>query len=398
MTVLFMGNVCNFAYWFAKWGQALGYDTHALIEDDDPSPRNHPQWEDSTYDPDRPPPWVHFYTAGSALARAVGKPDPRVVGALERFDAVQTFSPAAAMAVDRIGHPQVHHTIGSFARTSAWWQGIDGPRALSPRRVPTVVRFRRAMGRAARIIASTAIDQAEVADSAFGHKLVTIPIAYDVKLAEPYARRRLEAAPPTGPLRLLLPARQHWPFKGQDIVFRGLALLSQSERDAIRVAAFDWGADAARSKALVAELSLGELVEFQPMLSKEDLWAEFARPEVVVIDQIPNLDFRGGALGGVARDALAVGAPVITHAAPEAQLRVHRRPPPVIHTPTTPDGVRDSVRRCLAMSPAERRDLAQAGREWVLAECHYEHVVPAYIRLHEELGLAASRSQEPTGG
>lgn len=385
MRVLFFGNMCNFAYWFAKWGRQLGYDTHALIESDQNSfARDRPEWEDSEYDPDCPPDWVHFYRAGSRIERALfGRGDRQLGKVLSRFDSIHTFSHTAAIAAAAEGHSFTHHTVGSFARSAMWFRNVDLRTRLHPHRVPLVLRFRRALRQTRHVVVSTAIEHKEVLDSPFRDRLVAVPIAYDVHKADRYALHRKHCAPiRDNRIRFVLPARQHWPFKGQDTVLYALARLTSAERTRVQVELFDWGQDRERSKALVAELGLDSFVSFRPMLQKEALWQVFSCPDVIVIDQLPHLDFHGGGLGGVARDALSVGAPVITHAAPEVQTTIFRSAPPVLHTECTSEGVLAQIRNCLSMTSAQLHELGANGREWMLRESDFRAILPQYLALH----------------
>ncbi|MDP8992217.1 MAG: glycosyltransferase [Actinomycetota bacterium] len=403
MRLLFVGNVCNFAYWFARWGRELGYETHALIERDTPYPRDFPQWEDPDYEPAAPPPWVHLYQAGTAVNRALhGYVDKELARTLDGFDRIHTLTPAAAIAVDTLRREQVHHTVGSFARTSSWWRGLPVRTAASPRRLPTVIRFRQAMARADRIVVSTAVDHWEVNASHYRNKTVSLPVAYDVDAAARHARpwgSQLSG----GRLRFILPARHDWSLKGQDTVFRALASLSRTELARMEVVAFDWGVDRDRSRRLVQAMRLGDVVRFEPMLPKIALWSELSAPGVVVIDQVPNLEFAGGGIGGVARDAMAVGTPVITHARPDAQMRIHAAAPPVLHTECSSEAVVERVRQCLEMAPGDLDALGSKGRAWLREECHYTSVLPRLVELHFEavggrLGMSGHEMDVDTKG
>ena len=172
MAIIFAGNICNFAYWFAKWGRELGFDTHALIESDTPHPAQMPSWEDPSYDPDNPPSWVHFFRVGSAVDRALhGRADDTIGESLKSFDGVHTLSVSAAIAVDSVGRIDIHHVQGSFSRSSRWARDIPMRKIVSPKRVPSVFRFRRAMDHAQTILVSQTTDAKEILSSTFGKKL-----------------------------------------------------------------------------------------------------------------------------------------------------------------------------------------------------------------------------------
>ena len=99
-------------------------------------------------------------------------------------------------------------------------------------------------------------------------------------------------------MRFLMPSRHNWLLKGQDTVFIALSMLSQKHRNQIRVETCAWGPDLARSQQLVSDLGLSDLVEFSPMLPRDELWNSMSQPNTVVIDQIPQIDFKGGIIRG----------------------------------------------------------------------------------------------------
>jgi glycosyltransferase involved in cell wall biosynthesis len=366
----------------------MGYDTHALIENDEfVFERDRPEWEDPDYDPENPPEWVHFYKSGTRIDLALqGGGDPNLYAKLIGYDSIHTFSYSSAIAVDTSGLPFVHHTVGSFAGSTMWVRHVDWKLIVKPHRYVLVSRMRKAMKRAQRIVVSTPIEYREVIDSPFGYKIEPLPLAYDTLRAHEFAARRREDFNSDQVVRFIMPARQHWPFKGQDIVLRAFALLSPEERNRARVELFDWGQDQHRSRKLVRDLELSSLVEFRPMLKKEALWEEFGRPGVVVIDQIPKLKFHGGGLGGVARDALSAGVPVITHADPKVQTQIFMTPPPVIHSPCTIESVIARIREVMNMSLEDRVELGRQGMRWIGDECDFRSVIPKYINMHNQVG------------
>lgn len=382
MRIAFLGNSCNFAYWFAKWGQELGYDTHAVVESDPTTPRDRPEWEDPTFNPASPPTWVHSFRMGSPLERlSRGVADSGLRALLSTFDGVTTISPGAAIAADAVSVRAVHHTIGLFARTSSWVGGLPLAVALNPRRIPTVIRFRQAMAGAPRILVSTEIERREVEKSPYRDKLLAVPVAYDVLSAGRHVRGEDEAAP-EGRLTLMLPARQDWALKGNDTFLRAVASLTSLERNRVRLEVVDWGVDRERSRGLVADLGLAPITEFRPMMTKHEMWEAFARPGVVILDQVPPYQVYGGGLGGVARDALAVGAVVVTHAAPEVQALISRTAPPVLHVDPSVGSVTNALRECLQMEPLELAARGRSGREWLSEECDFRLVVPRYLAVH----------------
>ncbi len=236
------------------------------------------------------------------------------------------------------------------------------------------------MARVPRIVVSTPIEHAEVGASPYAAKRTSLPVPYDTKAAQAYLR----TAPPSSTDRatVLLPARQEWALKGNDTLIRGIAALDEPLRRGVAIEIVDWGIDAPRTRTLVATLGLEAQTTYRPLLSKTELWRVCGRPGVIVLDQAPPYNVYGGGLGGVARDALAVGAVLVTHAAPSAQRTIFRTEPPIWHIDCNVTSVRDALASVLALSPEARREQGQAGAAWLAAECDPSIVVPAAVALH----------------
>lgn len=386
MTILFAGNICNYAYWYAAWGQMLGYDTHALIEDNVPYDRDNPEWEDPSFDRGAPPPWVHYYSARWSETTYRPWVDPRVPHLLDEFEHVHTFSVTMAMLVHELRGGLIHHTVGSF-QTGTRWRGTSARSMVSPRRLALVSRFRAAMKGCSRIVVSTPIEYNHVARSRFVGKMVALPTPYDVHSADGHVRTPPEA--PDARLRVVMPARQNWVVKGQHLVLRALASLDDDLKSRVEVLAFDWGSDVQRTKDLAMDLGLADQITWGPILRRDELLRTLGGTNVLAVVEFPVEDQGPGGLGGVARDAMAVGAPVMTFARPEAARPLHRTPPPILHAePDVPD-IAARLSEVLAMSPGELFELGAKGREWLEEECGLDRTIPRYVALHEAAGGAA---------
>ncbi len=389
MKIVFFGNICNFAYWYAKWGRLLGYETYALIEKNERFDRDRPEWEDTEYDPTKPPEWVKFYDPGRPIDRLLrGRARIDLERILEPYDAIHTFSLLTSVATGTTSRAFVYHTVGSFGRSATYLKyHCQSLRAMiAPRRFPTIWRFRKALRRCKAIIPSVAYDYLEVKKSRYRDLLRVVPMAYDVQLAQKHVRESVKPVSLGHRTTFLLPARQHWGFKGQNLVLKAISMLSPQERKRSRIVLMAWGRDLQRTEQLTKQLGLTEVIEWSPILTKNELWDACSQPGTVVMDQFPTLDFHGGGLGGVARDAMAVGAVVITHARPETQLWIHKTPPPIWHAECSSRDILRQIRKCLTMTPEELRKSGQRNTEWLLAECSYERVIPRIVKLHEELG------------
>lgn len=113
-------------------------------------------------------------------------------------------------------------------------------------------------------------------------------------------------------LRLFCASRLDWTSttrastKGNDVFFRGLAAyLRGSPGRLVRVAVADWGLDREAARALVRDLGIDSVVDFVPYGDKGVFQTQVQLSNVVV-DQ-----FRLGATGLTAVEAMALGRPVM---------------------------------------------------------------------------------------
>ena len=159
------------------------------------------------------------------------------------------------------------------------------------------------------------------------------------------------------------PARQEWAsghadmVKGNDLYFRaGRLLLDRGRRD-FKFHCIDWGVDRDASRALVAELGLGEHVLWSPMLPKRALWAAMLDAHAV-IDQ-----FVLSAMGGVTFETLALGRRLISRDDGINNAVFFAEPPPVLAAASA----EEIAARMLAVmdDPDDRGSLGERGAAWV---------------------------------
>lgn len=186
-----------------------------------------------------------------------------------------------------------------------------------------------------------------------------------------------------------MPARQHWSLKGNDTMIRAIGCLSASDRAGTRIEIVDWGVDVARTRALVESLGLSPITTYRSLLTKTELWEACGRAGTIVLDQVPPYPVYGGGIGGVARDALAAGSVVVTHAEPDAQRQIFGSPPPVWHVDPTVESVANALREVLGLSDAEQQAIGERGVAWLYATADKSAVLPRYVGLHQELAAKA---------
>ncbi|PDT70909.1 glycosyltransferase family 4 protein [Bradyrhizobium sp. C9] len=177
------------------------------------------------------------------------------------------------------------------------------------------------------------------------------------------------------------PTRHHWHSapvsmqKGNDHFLRAAAQVAQADRD-FRIILVEWGVDVHRSKELIQELGIEDMVSWMPSLNKAELRQLYCSSDVVV-DQ-----FRIPAIGGVTFEAMALGRRVITNLDEAQSAEFFGAAPPCL--------VADSVETCVARilevlaDPLDGNGRGDAARLW-FEKCHSAQRVVA-------LQLAAYRT------
>ncbi|UGA43210.1 glycosyltransferase [Bradyrhizobium quebecense] len=177
------------------------------------------------------------------------------------------------------------------------------------------------------------------------------------------------------------PSRHHWRAapvsmqKGNDLFLRAAAQVAQTDRD-FRIILVEWGVDVHRSKELIQELRIEDMVSWIPSLNKAELRQLYCSSDVVV-DQ-----FRIPAIGGVTFEAMALGRRVITNLDETQSAEFFGAAPPCLAA--------DSVESCAARilevlaDPLDGNGCGDAARLW-FEKCHSAQRVVA-------LQLAAYRT------
>ncbi|OKO67424.1 glycosyltransferase [Bradyrhizobium sp. NAS96.2] len=177
------------------------------------------------------------------------------------------------------------------------------------------------------------------------------------------------------------PTRHHWHAapasmqKGNDLFLRAAAQVAQTDRD-FRIILVEWGVDVHRSKELIRELGIEDMVSWIPSLNKAELRQLYCSSDVVV-DQ-----FMIPAMGGVTFEAMALGCRVITNLDEAQSAEFFGAAPPCLAA--------DSIESCAARifevlaDPLDDDGRGDAARLW-FEKCHSARRVVA-------LQLAAYRT------
>ena len=219
-------------------------------------------------------------------------------------------------------------------------------------------------------------------------RVVHLPHAFNHRKLRAFRDAHPHLEPPEGPPVFLSPTRHHWAkgdlswLKSNDVFLRAAGRLADAGL-AFSIVLVAWGDEVDESKALIAELGLGNRVRWMPLMSKKALWTAYCRAHAVV-DQ-----FAIPALGGVGFEALTLGRRLITRLDEPTLAEFFGACPPALSAATVGE-VEHAMRRVLD-DPHDRAGLGRAGCDWIETYHSAERIVALQVQAYREL-------LEPRGG
>ena len=157
------------------------------------------------------------------------------------------------------------------------------------------------------------------------------------------------------------PGRSLLDYKGSDIMIRGLGLFYRETGVRLDIQLVRKGLHLAETEQLIVEEGLTDQVNWSDEMSLTEVWAEFARCDIV-IEQLAN-----GAIGGAGLDAMAAGRPVIGNARREMFEDYFGQHSPICQAQTAEE-VCAQLKR-LVFNPAKREKIGVLGRRFVEEHC-----------------------------
>jgi hypothetical protein len=214
-------------------------------------------------------------------------------------------------------------------------------------------------------------------------RVVCLPHAFNDKKVAGFAAQNILVSPFTDvPVTFFAPARQHWRdgsvswAKGNDLVIRAAAML-RNEGHRIKLRLVAWGADLELSQRLVEELNCEAVVEWLPVMRKQQLWQHYLEAHAV-IDQ-----FVVPALGGVAFEAMCLGRRVITRIDDETLQHFFGKVPPVLNAATR-DEIADQMRSVVA-DPLDQTGRGHAAKAWIHTWHSAERIINLQLTAYDRL-------------
>ena len=382
MRINYIGNVCNYAFWWAKLARkSLLADTKAFIDIDHSTfSKNVPWWDDPTIDKHNPPDWIYLVPRVRIPGGLLGGEKTRSVNRLLRkCDLIHSFGVAASIWARRSKIPYVYQSYGDINTL------ISNRRIFTPKKLLRYIILRRALYGAKNIIISQLLDFKAVSFLGLESKLVVLPIIYDCETISPENvenNSHLIKKFKDWDLIFFAPAR-HIRLKGNDKIIHCFAKFLRDRRERALLLFTEFGPDLVHSKRLITNLGIHENVKWIPRQTKQGLMQFMTLPRLSVIDQFGESSLPAS-FGGVGRDALALEAVLITHVTMDGIKRLHGTEPPILWTDHSEESIYNRMVEFAQMSEHERQIVGQRGRKWMIAEHHYETLLPRYFELYKE--------------
>lgn len=309
-----------------------------------------------------------------------------IVRALRRYDLVIVQGPSAVAAF-LAGRPYVVMTAGWDIRTLPFLTGARNP----------VHRVRAWLQRAALAKAAPLLSLFPAHDAEHIRRLrlerITraFPGPVDVDDYEAIPPGRADdvfgeeiAARMRGRFTVLAPARVEFGIKGTDRLLRGFAALVRDRRDALLILV-RWGRDVTLAERLITDLGIADDVAWlDVVMSKRRLIRAFASVDAVA-DQ-----FVLTAYGAIARDALAVGRPVVSSYDPrDPQPHPADDPAPILSA-STPEAIAAALTRL--RDDETRAAIGHASRAWV-ARVHGDGSLRGFAEILAAHGITPRAGQ-----
>ena len=192
-------------------------------------------------------------------------------------------------------------------------------------------------------------------------------------------------------LIFVMSARQHWTdgdpgwAKGNDRVFAALRLLKDRGRSCL-LRAVAWGNDLEASRARIAELGIGDMVQWLPTMKKRELWLEYLNAHAV-IDQ-----FVVPAFGGVTFEAMMLGRRVITYLDQARAERFFGVAPPLFSARTAEE-IAGAMNRVID-DPSDSAGDGRANQEWMKRFHSADRIVDLQLSIYRRLAEQSDRRKQ----
>ena len=380
MKINYIGNICNYAYWWALSTKSLGNHQAEVFIPHTTNPRDVPWADDPSLDRNNLPEWMHMMPYDLPYYRSIlpiGKVK-KMYKVLGECDVIHAFG-AGLFWTQFAKVPFVYQSYGDINGApffTKWWP---------PSRIAGNAVFRLSLNMAKKIIVSQLIDIRSVEVLGLKDRMVLLPMLYDCDKVSPcnsITNYALADKYRNWELIFFSPSR-HYSFKGNRKIIRAFSsFLSGSKKDSVLILV-ERGTEIAQSKQLIEDLGIGDFVEWIPLQDKKGLMSYLSLKRLAVVDQFWGINDKA-TLGGVSRDAMAMATPLITHISLEEITKLHNTAPPILYTDHTEESIINRMMEFSEMGHSERESLGKKEREWMIEEHHYSNLLPRYWEVYKE--------------
>lgn len=387
MRIAFVGNQDNNAYRLCKWVRQAGYDARLYMFRQERGPRSRPELVDPQLGEhgENYPSWIQPYDdTRDRLSLVLPS---RLAKRIETdVDVVVTSGATGLLAARHFRKaPVVHLSLGSEIaefplllwrwRVSPPWRAVAwlARRAIRHVRkiVEVYVRSLRTLDRLGQLD--------KVVLWGFPEDMQGNRSRVDAQmLAELTARY----APYQGVFlwltRLNMADPNSTEYKAADRFLEAFEKVVHQHRFKVRAIVGRHGSDLEGFQRRVVEKGLADHVDYVDHLPYRQVLTYASVPNVTVFD-VPDVEM-GGTLGGVAREAVSVGAVVVEGLDEELMKLVFGEGCPVLNSPDA-QGCYEAMVRLLTMTPAQRDQLRGEIARWASAHLDWPVRVEQFIAI-----------------
>jgi len=342
----------------AKFLRRKGIEADLLLYSDSIRGTNAPEWEDEELTNGYPP-WIIIIKRPPAPAMTIGSRFELLKSYVERFMTMRKYdlihaSCMAPLFVQFCFRPYIAHCMGSDIRELAQENSLKG----------------KLMKRAY-----------EKADLVFYPGSFPFPVDVDK-----YSPSEYDLGYDGYDFIIFHPTNLDWTYKGKDRVstkgndrfFRATSRFVRDGRNPLLIV-LDRGPDVEATHKLISRLGLQKNVIFLPELRKKEL-INVINGSDLIADQ-----FNARGIGGIGREAMSCGKPLLTSISTEQFMRFYHELPPVFNARTENEIYEKLVE---ASDSKKRRKMGKAAREWILKHHHWEKITDKLILYYKKiLGL-----------
>jgi hypothetical protein len=376
--IAFVGNQDNNAYRLCRWIRKRNIDAHLYLFPRENPTRSKPELVDAEL-ADGYPPWLREYDEDTG-------PWPLKRGAVARridsnYDIVVTSGATGLLAVGHFKHaPVVHLSLGSeVSQYPLWLWRLKLPlkwRAAS-------FLMRRNLKRVAKVVTLGFRPELH-ALKILGHTGKTVIWGWP---EDPQGNRRRvdreELAKLTADYAdcdrvFIWMARLNFmdpdaiDYKGSERFLDAFEMIVRAGEYKVKAIVGDHGYDVEVFKARVIAKGMDDHIDYVQHLPFHRMMTYMSIPNGVVVDVLDAE--RGHIFGGVVREAMSLGAPLITAADSETVTQCYGPNCPIIYADDA-QSCRQAMANVAKMNESEFTQLGQSVTRWADENLHYDHCV-----------------------